>query len=230
MAIVYGAKLAESTTAATTVTVTTGAAIKAGSLIVVAFGGRASAALSASSFKYGDTSFTLHQRSDSVSLPAPQCIGLAYWRTPSAIASGASLVMTWSRAPTVSWVSVHSFEGATGTAHDTGSANGTATSWVAAVDVTGSDWLSVAAVSLPFEYNVSSSGANSSTERDTNGASSEGTRPWMGVASYNGTTGATHSPGLGGSSRPFYTVSVSFGYEAAGGGGGGGQNSGLWGV
>lgn len=229
MAITYGGKLAESTTASTTVTINVDQDVPSGSLVVVAFGGRSTATFSASSVKYGTTDFTLHQRSDSTSLPAPQCIGLAYLRTGSMIPTGGSLVMTWNRAPSVSWVAAHAFEGAGGTAHDTGSASGTGTSWVAEVDVTGSDWLSLASVSLPFDFSVSASGANSCILRDNNDADSLAKRPWMLLASRNGTTGSTHSPGATGASVPFYAVSVSFPYEAMPTGGGG-QNSGLWAV
>lgn len=232
MAIAYANKLAESSSASTTVNVTTGAEVKAGSLIVVAFGARSGSALTASSVKIGSTSFTLHQRQDAApNVVSPQVIGIAYYRTPTAVAASTTIATVWSQTPTMSWISAHAFEGAAGTHHDTGSAQTSNGNWYAEVDVTGSDWLSVGVIALPFEYGtITRTVSASSVERDHNAASSAAARPWMAMVSRNGSSGATHTPGFTGASVTCQAVSLSFGYEAMPTGGGGSINSGLWAV
>lgn len=225
MAIAYNAKLVESTSATTTVAVTTTSAAKAGSLIVVAYGGKAASSLSGSSVtdSNGNT-YTRHQRASSLA-----AIGIAYTRTASALASGATITLTWNTAPTVSWVSVHAFEGASGTATDTDTNTGVGTTATATVNVSGSDWLTFAVVGLPYDWSVAGeSGANSSTLRDDNNKTGSG--PWLQCSSRNGTSGATHSPGVVyGVSVDWYAVSVSWPYQAMPTGGNQ-NNSALWAV
>jgi hypothetical protein len=226
MAITHAGKLAESTTASGTVAVTVGQNVKRGSLVVVAIGGKAASSISVSSVTDSAShSYTLYQRASAL---APICI--AYVRTTSAIPSGGTITVTWSGTPSVSWVSAHAFEGAGGTRTDASTSTGVSTTAVSSVSVSGSDWLSFAVVGLPYDYGVAGeTGANSSTLRDDNDRNSAA--PWLQCASRNGTSGSTHSPGVVyGTSVDWYTVAVSWPYEALPLGGGGGQNSGLWAV
>lgn len=224
MAIAYGAKIGESTSTSTTVNLTTSADAKAGSLVVVAFGGKAGSTLTASSVTIGGTAATLHQRSSSLAN-----VGLAWVRVTSALASGSTITLVWNTAPSVSWLSAHSFEGASGTATNTSSNSGVSTTATSSVTVSGSDWLTIGVVGLPYDYGVAGeSGANSSTLRDDNNRSSSA--PWLQVASRNGTSGSTHAPGVVYQvSVDWYAVAVSWPYQAMPTGGGG-QNSGLWAV
>lgn len=224
MAIPYGSKLGESTTASTTVNLTTSAQAKAGSLVVVAFGGKAGSSLSASSVTIGGTAATLHQRASSLAN-----VGVAWLRITSALASGSTITIVWNTAPTVSWLSAHSFEGASGTATNTSSNSGVSTTATSSVTVSGNDWLTVGVVGLPYDYGIASeTGANSSTLRDDNARTSAA--PWLQMSSRNGTSGSTHAPGVVYQvSVDWYAVAVSWPYQAMPTGGGG-QNSGLWAV
>lgn len=225
MAISYAGKLGESTTAGATTSITFDQNVRAGSLVIVAYGGKAGSSLSASSVAddVGNT-YTRHQRASSLA-----AVGIAYLRVPNAIASGATLTVTWSTTPTFAWVSAHAYEGASGTPTDTDTGTGVSTTATVSVSVTGSDWLTFATVGLPYDWSVAGeTGANSSTLRDDNNKT--GSAPWLQCASRNGTTGSTHSPGVVyGTSVDWYAVAASFPYEALPISGSG-ANTGLWAV
>lgn len=225
MAITYAAKLGETTSTGTTITLTTSAAAKAGSLVVVAYGGKAGSSLSASAVSDSvNGSYTRYQRAATLA-----AVGLAYLRIPKALPSGSTITLTWNTSPSVSWVSAHAYEGAAGTTTDTDSNTGYSPTASVSVSVTGSDWLTVAVVGLPYDWSVANEvGANSSTLRDDNNRGGSG--PWLQMASRNGTSGSTHSPGVTYQvDVDWYAVAASFAYQAMPVGGNA-ANSGLWAV
>lgn len=225
MAITYAAKLGESTTAGATTTITTASAAKAGSLIVVAFGGKAAASLTASSVSDGTNTYTRHQRASTSA-----AVGIAWFRLANELASGSTITVTWSSTPTVAWVSAHAFEGASGTNTDTDTLTGSSATASATVNVSGSDWLTVAVVGLPSDFDAQNQvGANSSTIRDSNGRTTAA--PWLEMVSRNGTSGTTHSPGVTYQiSVTWYAVAVSWPYLAMPSSSQRSQNTALWGV
>jgi hypothetical protein len=130
----------------------------------------------------------------------------------------------------VAWVSAHAYEGASGTSTDTDTATGVTTTATATVNVSGSDWLTVGVVGLPYDYAAAGqTGANSSTIRDSNNRTTAA--PWLEMSSRNGTSGSTHAPGVVYTvSVDWYAVAVSWPYLAMPSSSGVSQNTGLWGV
>lgn len=227
MAISYGAKLFESTTATQTVKTTVGSTVKNGALVVVAIGGkRATYSLDVAAVDVTDSVGNTYQIVTSPDTLA--MVGIAWTRTAAPMTTSSWIQVKYNGTPSKSWISAHSYENASGTKTDSATSTGTGTTATATVSVSGSDWLTFATIGLPYDFNVAGQvAANSSTLRDDNGATSA---PWLEAASRNGTTGSTHAPGVVyGTSIPWRAVAVSWPYEALPTGGKN-QNNGLWAV
>lgn len=227
MAINYGAKLFETATVAQTIQTTLGATVKAGSLVVVAIGGKRSTYnLDVTAGNVTDSVGNTYQIATSPDTLA--MVGIAWTRTIAPMTTSDWIKVKYNGTPTKTWLSAHSFENASGTKTDSSTATGSIVTATSTVNVSGSDWLSFAVVGLPYDHTVTGeSGANSSTLRDSNAVTSA---PWLQAASRNGTTGSTHAPGVTYTvAIPWRVVAVSWPYEALPTGGRN-ANSGLWAV
>lgn len=211
MAITDAGKLFESTNTNIAVSLSLGQAVKAGSLLVMALGGQRSGAnLDVSSIS--DTKGNTWDWKTFAS--SYRMAGVAWCRTPVAMSTSDKITLRWNGTPSYCWKSCHAFEGAAGTPTEEESRSGQSTTASVTLDVTGSDWLTVASVIFPYDYGVSSTPLNSSTSQDNNGNTTSA--PWCECVSRNGTSGSTHTIGLGSlaSSLVYAIVGVSFPYEA----------------
>ena len=210
MAITDAGKLFESQSTARVATHTLGQAVKAGSLIVIGLGGvRNGSILNLASIS--DTRGNAWQWEMFSS--SYRAAGIAWCRTQAPMTTGDRITVTWNGTPSYAWKSGHAFEGASANPTDRDTRNGSSSSPSVSLGVSGSDWLTVACMCLPYEYAVSATPLNSSTSQDDNGATSSA--PWIELFSRNGTSGSTHT--IGGSigiSVPYAIAGVSFPFEA----------------
>lgn len=214
MAITYANKLFETTAAATTNRQTVGQNVKAGSLVWLALGGTRSGsnlAPVAVTDSKGNT-YDLRNFAPSTS----SAIGNVFARIAQPLTAGVDWIeVHWNGTPSKAWISAHAFEGASGTPDDYGSSYITGSTTIShTVNVTGSDWLVLAAIALPFDFNATSETAiNSMTKRDDNNATSAA--PWMSCFSRNGTTGSSLAAGASYSISLYGRVAaVSFPFQA----------------
>jgi hypothetical protein len=92
-------------------------------------------------------------------------------------------------------------------------ASGTGSTASVTLDVTGSDWLTFAAIMLPDDFGVTATPLNSALSRDDNGHASSS--PWAECFSRNGTVGSTHTIGASFVASLQYAIAgVSFPAEA----------------
>jgi hypothetical protein len=214
MAINYLGKVAESTTTGDPKTVTSTLAIPSGSLIILALSARRSGA------PPGVTSVTDtkgHVYTKSTIAGSTTLAGLAWTRTTVPMTTSDQITVDWNGTLTVSWVSIHAFDNAAGSAHDTyANAHFDATPQ-ATLDVSGSDWLTFATFYFPNGAPTVTP-VNSSLSRDT-GSNSE-------CFSRNGTAGTTHDiGGTTASSNTHYYSAASFLFESSGSGNPRGQKT-----
>ncbi len=213
MAIPYGTKLFETTTVFNPRTALVGSVIPAGTLIVLALGGTRSGSLldiTSVTDSAGNT-WSWKVFASSISLA-----GVAWTRTNSTMAATASISVKWNGMPTKSWISAHTFTGASGTATDSKTNTGTSSTGSVTLSVSGSDWLTFGVITTPYDYGVTITPINSSLSRDDNAANTEA--PWAEAFSRNGTTGSTHT--LGGTfviSLPWRAAGVSFPFQSSAG-------------
>lgn len=209
MAINYGAKLFESTSTQRTVAHTLGSVVKAGSLICIALAGKRSGAyLNVSSIRDSKGNTWEWETAQS----EYRACGVAWTRTSVAMTTADTITVTWNGTPSYAWKSAHSFEGASAAETEKDHAFGSSSTASITLDVTGSDWLTFAVVMAPYADAPSLTPLNSSTSRDTNGASS---RPWAECFSRNGTSGSTHTAGASGVTGGSWAITgVSFPYLA----------------
>jgi len=237
MAITYKTKLVEATGTSKTQTITTSGAVKAGAVVVVACGGRTSTSgiyPTSVTDSTGNT-WTIQKHPSPSNLAS---VAIAWTRAASPMASGATITITWSGTPTGgAWYSAHHWEGAGQTKIGSGSTSTTSTALVGSASVTGSDWLGLTVIGLPYDWlNTASEtpaagvSANNSTRLDNNNAYTAA--PWFEIAYLNGTSGSTWVGGTNVSvAIPYYAVTVTLPYEAMPTAASArNQNSGLWAV
>jgi len=211
MAITDAGKLFESEATSRAISLALGQTVKAGSLLLMALGGQRSGA----DLDVASITDTKGNAWDWKTLPSSyRMAGVAWCRTPVAMTTSDRVTVTWNGTPSYCWKSCHAFEGAAGTPTDEETRSGYATSASVTLNVTGSDWLTFASLTFPYDYGVSSTPLNSSTSQDDNGNTTAA--PWCECVSRNGTTGSTHTIGLGSlaTSLTYAMVGVSFPYEA----------------
>lgn len=166
------------------------APVKSGGVIVLFMGGvRNAASLSVTSVK--DTKGNVYQVRQVAS--TTRFCAIAWARTDQPMGTADSVTVDFSGGPSDCWVSGHVFEGADPTAIQTIAGNGNSTTVGATLQVTGSDWLTLSVVCLPYDAGVTITPANSSISQDDNGHAS--TPPWIECFSRNGTTGTSHTCG-----------------------------------
>ena len=211
MAITDAGKLFESENTNIAVSLALGQAVKAGSLIAIYLGGQRSGAnLDVSSI--ADTKGNVWDWKTLAS--SYRMAGIAWCRTGVAMSTADRITVRWNGTPSYCWKSAHAFEGAAGTPTEEESRSGTATTASVTLNVTGSDWLTLASVIFPYDYGVAGTPLNSSISQDDNANTTAA--PWCEGLSRNGTSGSTHTIGLGSlvASLPYAMVGVSFPAEA----------------
>lgn len=166
------------------------AAIKAGSIVAIYFGGRRSAAaLSLTSVT--DTKGNVYQIRQNPS--STRFAAIAWTRTTQAMGTADRITANLSGGPGYCWASGHVFEGASDVPIATVVGWANSSNVQATVAVTGSDWLTLGVFILPYEASATITPVNSSVSQDDCGNVSS--TPWIEGFSRNGTTGTTHTIG-----------------------------------
>jgi hypothetical protein len=210
MAITYGAKLFESESTNVAVSHLLGSSVAAGSLICIALAGKRSSSLLnvASAFDTKGNTWDWKFYGSTY-----RAVGVAWCRTSVAMTTSDRITIQWNGTPTYAWKSAHSFIGASGTPDEETFASGTGSTASVTLDVTGSDWLTFAAIMLPDDFGVTATPLNSALSRDDNGHASSS--PWAECFSRNGTVGSTHTIGASFVASLQYAIAgVSFPAEA----------------
>lgn len=209
MAIPYGGQLFESTSTAGVNKIFLGSSLAAGSLIVIAAGGKRSgsalrlvAVTDSKGQSWGEVAYSSTYRSNAI----------AHCRVSSEMSTSDWVTIWWNGTPSSAWITGHYFTGASGTAHDsnTGSGGPSATA-SATVDVPSGEYLVVTAINLAYDFGVTTTPLNSMTERDVYNASPQ-QREFL---SRNTSGGSTFQGGTALSPSVYWSaVTVSFAAEA----------------
>jgi hypothetical protein len=211
MAIPYGAQVFESTSTASLQLASLTTTVPAGSLIVVAMGGKRSGSMLD---VVGLTDSRGQSWSQKTYPSTVRCMALAWCRTSSTMTTSDWVRWRWNGTPSTCWITGHYFTNASGTAYDSatnGSSGPTATA-SATVDVPGTEYLVLTAINLTYDYGVTTTPLNSMTERDTYTTSPQ-QREFL---SRNTSGGATFEGGTSLSPAAYWSaVSVSFTAEGA---------------
>lgn len=209
MAILYGAKLFESTSLTRGISHTVLSTVKEGALICIALAGKRSGA-------YLNVASIIDSKGNvyewEVAASEYRMTGVAWTQTKAAMTVGDTIKITWNGTPSYAWKSAHTFEGADASESEKDHAYGASSTAAITLDVDGSDWLTFASVMAPYADGPTLTPLNSSTSRDSNGASS---RPYTECFSRNGTTGTTHTIGASGIPGGSWSITgVSFPFQA----------------
>lgn len=192
-----------------TIVINGGANIKAGSLIVVYFGGHSPTTALLGMSKVTDSQGNTYQIKQFQS--SYRAAGIAIARTGVALEEDVDwLKFQWNRTPEGAWISIHAFEGADSVWVDSRSANGSGTAFNSTLDTPSGDWLLLETVTFPYEASPSTTLTGSTVRQDniTGPPSSEG-YSLIGSGAGTATVGASLS-----SSATYGLVAIAVGGKA----------------